>query len=371
VFEACRRIVEKSPLLRSHAKVTAKQIEFPFCGGSIQAIASDYAGAAGTNPVISVFDELWGYTTERSHRLWDEMTPPPTRKITCRLTVTYAGFEGESVLLENLYKRGLLLPEIGKDLRAGEGLLMFWSHVPIAPWQDQDWLDNSRATMRPNAYARMIENRFSTNLETFIDIDAWDACVDPDLRPEMVHHYLPIWVGIDASVKRDSTAIVATTWDTKKKNVRMICHKIVQPSQANHIDFERDIEDYVLKLCQRFSVKEVLYDPYQMQASAQRLLKARPKVPMTEYPQSVPNITAASQNLYELVKAKGLVAYPDDQIRLAVQRSVAIETPRGWKISKEKASHKIDVVVALGMAAHAAVQSAATSNYNSNYREWV
>jgi phage terminase large subunit-like protein len=44
-------------------------------GSTITAIASDYAGAAGAHPVISVFDELWGYTSERSRRLWDEMIP--------------------------------------------------------------------------------------------------------------------------------------------------------------------------------------------------------------------------------------------------------------------------------------------------------
>jgi hypothetical protein len=39
-----------------------------------------------------------------------------------------------------------------------------------------------------------------------------------------------------------------------------------------------------------------------------------------------------------------------------VQRAIAVETPRGWRIAKEKQSHKIDVVVALGMAALGAVQ---------------
>ena len=52
--------------------------------------------------------------------------PPPTRKVAFRLTVTYAGFQGESVLLEELYKRGLQQPELGEDLRGGDGLLMFW-----------------------------------------------------------------------------------------------------------------------------------------------------------------------------------------------------------------------------------------------------
>ena len=43
-------------------------------------------------------------------------------------------------------------------------------------------------------------------------------------------------------------------------------------------------------------------------------------------------------------------------MRLAVSRSVAVETSRGWRIAKEKASHKIDVVVALAMAALGAVR---------------
>ena len=39
-----------------------------------------------------------------------------------------------------------------------------------------------------------------------------------------------------------------------------------------------------------------------------------------------------------------------------MQRAVAIETTRGWRIAKDKASHKIDIVVALAQAAYAAVQ---------------
>jgi hypothetical protein len=42
-------------------------------------------------------------------------------------------------------------------------------------------------------------------------------------------------------------------------------------------------------------------------------------------------------------------------MRLAASRAVAIESSRGWRISKERQSHKIDVIVALGMAAHACV----------------
>lgn len=125
VFQAIARIVEASPLLASDATINADKITFASTGSTIIAIASDYAGAAGANPTIVCFDELWGYTSERSHRLWDELVPPPTRKIACRLTVTYSGFEGESTLLEGLHKRGLKGEEVAPDLYEQPGMLMF------------------------------------------------------------------------------------------------------------------------------------------------------------------------------------------------------------------------------------------------------
>ena len=107
VFRAAARIVEASPLLRDSALITKDKIEFPVSGSFIQAISSDYASAAGANPTISVFDELWAYTSERAHRLWDELVPVPTRAVSVRLTVSHAGFEGESGPLWDLYQRGL------------------------------------------------------------------------------------------------------------------------------------------------------------------------------------------------------------------------------------------------------------------------
>jgi Phage Terminase len=353
VFQAIRRIVEASPHLKRAARVTASRVDFPETGASITAIASDYAGAAGGNPTISCFDELWGYTSERSHRLWDEMVPPPTRKVACRLTTTYAGFEGESELLEGVYKRGLRQPVVGPDLHCGEGLLMFWTHHPTAPWQTDAWLTQMRGQLRPNAYLRLIENRWVSSEGGFVDLDWYDACVDDAAAPVVADKGLPVWLGVDASVKRDSTAIVATSWDREAKKVRVIAHRIFQPSADDPIDFELMIEGTVRSFASRLNVREVRFDPYQMQAVAQRLTCAH--VNMVEFPQSVPNLTECSTNLYELVKARGIVFYPDAEVRLAFSRAVALETTRGLRIAKEKASHKIDVVVALAMSAHGAV----------------
>jgi Terminase large subunit, endonuclease domain/Terminase large subunit, ATPase domain len=354
VFQAVSRIVEASPLLADDAVITSNKITFSSTGATIIAIASDYAGAAGSNPTIVTFDELWGVISERGHRLWDELVPPPTRKIACRLTVSYSGFEGESTLLEGLHRRGLKGKQIGPDLYGQPGMLMFWTHRHTAPWQTEAWRAQMREQLRPNAYLRLIENRWVSSDSTFVSMGWWDGCIDAEAAPLLSDRGLSVWCGVDASVKRDSTAIVVCSYDAVAKKVRLVWHRIFQPSAADPLDFEDTIEKTLLDLRHRFHVRAVKYDPYQMAAVAQRLLKSG--MPMVEFPQSAPNLTEASQNLYELIKACNLVAYPDGEIRLAVQRAIAVEGVRGWKITKEKSSHKIDVVVALGMAALGAVQ---------------
>ena len=367
VFQSAVAIVEATSFLHSCAKVTSDTITFRQNNSTIKALASDYAGAAGANPNITVFDELWGYTSERSQRLWDEMVPPPTRRVACRLTVSYAGFSGESVLLENLTKRALLGEQIAPDLYAQPGLLGFVCHRTCAPWITEAWLNEMRTTLRPNAYLRFIENRFVTSESTFIDMAWWDECVDNQHRPILNDRSLQVYVGVDASVKRDSTALAAVTFDRKANKVSLIAHRIFQPSPDEPLDFENTLEAAVLDLHRRFKVREVRYDPYQLASSAQRLKKQGVK--MEEFPQSTPNISEATTRLYELIKQRNLRVYPNDEIRLAISRAVAVEGSRGWKISKEKQPHKIDIVVALGMACVAATE-APKSTYDAS-AVWV
>jgi phage terminase large subunit-like protein len=365
VFKMAERIVEASPLLRGSAKITANTIEFRSTGSIIMAIPSDYSSAAGSNPTLTVFDELWAYVGEAANRLWDKMVSVPTRKISARLTVTYAGFEGESDLLEGLYKSGIKGDEIAPSLYRSRGMLMAWHHKPIAPWQTPDWIEQMRRQLRPTQFLRMIENRWVTSESSFVEMDWWDACVDASVRPIVADPNLPVWLGVDASTKRDSTAIVACTWEEDTNRCRLVFHRIFQPTKENPLDFEETVESTLLEMRDQFDVREIRYDPYQLVAVAQRLTKAG--LPMVEFPQSVPNLTEASSNLYELVKGRNLVAYPDAEIRLSMSRAIAIETTRGWRIAKEKARHKIDVIVALAQAAYGATRNQSSEHGIAQY----
>lgn len=366
VFDAIVQICENSPYLKRECVITQDRITFPQTGAVIHAIASNDTSAAGAHPTISSFDELWGFTSTRLRRLWEEFIPVPTRKISARLVTSHAGYSGESELLEELYKDGLTLPEIAPGLRAGNNTLFFWSHDCLAPWQTEQWLaDMRRQQKRPAQFIRQFENRFVTSENPFIEMSAWDRCVNPALGHAPTNPLLPIWIGVDASVKRDATAVVAVTFDSKAKLVRPVTHRIFQPSPTEPLDFEATVEQTLLDLNRRFQIRKVLFDPYQLASTMQHLAKQGLRV--EEFPQTSANLTAASQCLYELVMSEGIIVYPDSAMRTAVSNAIAVETPRGWRISKQTASRKIDVVVALAMASLAAVKSQGESLFSWDF----
>ncbi len=74
---------------------------------------------------------------------------------------------------------------------------------------------------------------------------------------------LPVWVGVDASVKRNSTRHGDRgTWDREaRKKARLVWHRIFTPSPREPIDFERIVEETLLDIKRRFSLRAVYYDP--------------------------------------------------------------------------------------------------------------
>jgi hypothetical protein len=172
------------------------------------------------------------------------------------------------------------------------------------------------------------------------------------------------WMGLGSLADFNLTV----TFDQATQMVRLLNHKIFQPSPEQPLDFELTIESHLLDLKRRFQLRQVRYDPYQMVSTAQRLAKAG--IPIEEFPQSNPNLTAASQNLFDLIESRALVLYPAADMRLAASRAVAIEGTRGWRIGKEKSAFKIDVIVALGIAVHAACVMQGEPYFDQSWK-WV
>lgn len=357
VFLTVVKLLEHNHQLGLSAKIRASDIVLTN-GTTISAIASDYKGAAGSRHSLVVFDELWGYSHEAAQRLFEELTPPPTEENAWLLIVTYAGWIGESVLLERLYKQGLAGERIDDELEVyiADELFMFWSHTPRQPWQTDQYYAEQRRSLRPNTFARIHENRWVTGESSFITPELWDACVAPDHLPIIMTdgpslRDRVVVAGVDASVKGDHTAAVVV--ENHGGTVRLLAHRIWKPTANMPMDFEATVERFIMDLHARFLVQAVYFDPYQFHRSATTLQLAG--VPMREFPQSVANTVRMGQVLYDLIQRRVLVVYPSAELRQQGLNAVAVETPRGFRIAKEKASRKIDAIVALSMACCAAL----------------
>ena len=145
--------------------------------------------------------------------------------------------------------------------------------------------------------------------------------------------------------------------------MRLVRHRIWTPTKGHPLDLEETIEAYLLFLAEHYRIHSVRYDPIQMERSAATLSTAG--IRMVEFPQTTGNLTAATTDLYDLVRDGRLSVYPDAELRQHVMNAVAIETPRGWRLAKEKSSRKIDGAVALSFACVGANAASSSSGHRS------
>ena len=123
--------------------------------------------------------------------------------------------------------------------------------------------------------------------------------MQPSLVPSLER--LPIYVGVDASVKRDSTALVAVSFDKKTQMVRLVQHRAFTPAPGDPINFEQTVDATIIDWRNRFVLRAIGEPPRQSQASAQRLAKAG--MPIKEYPQTVPKLDGGHEATY-LIKSR-------------------------------------------------------------------
>lgn len=364
-FSMIADMVKRNPYLKRTVKVSANRLIFTPTGSTITALAVDAAGNAGANHLTASHTEAWGVIYEAGIRAFEELTPPPGRVYglpALRICDSYAGYEGESVTWHSIVDRGLAGQRICDDwpIFISGGLLLFHAAGEDAqrlcfrgtPQEAAAYYADQRETLRPGAFLRLHENSRATGSESFIDLAWWDACISPAARPLLPDRDVRLFVGVDAALKHDSAAVIACYFDRQRDKVVLGRHRIWYPDGAT-LDLTDTIGAALRDLHARYTLGRVLYDPWQMTALAQQL--SAEGVPMLEYPQTVPGMTQASQNLYDLVKHGGLLVYADDDLRRQISHAVALETPRGWRIAKEKAAHKIDAVIALALACMACV----------------
>lgn len=355
-------------------------------GTEAKAVATDYQGEAGANPIITIWEELWGFIHRDALRFWAEMAPSPTRLNSVRMVVTYAGYEGESELLWSLYdstvKRGRQLRS--RDLpspRSGSipfieapgpddpvpvwvndsgRIACYWDDGDIAhrmPWQQGDrgrqYYASESITQTPAQYDRLHRNLWTSGESEFVPIIWWDNCTKAP-APLTAGDDTPLVVSLDAAVSGDCFGLIIVSRDpsSPSDSVRVRhCQKWVPPP-GGKLDY-RQVEDVIRDFCSSYNVVEVCYDPYQLHDFCSRL-RAEGVGNFREFSQGQPRLEADTA-LRQMIVHRRVHHSNEPDLRDHIQNSNAKlqkDEDSKMRLVKKAESRKIDLAVCLSMACY-------------------
>lgn len=305
--------------------------------------------------------ELWGAQNEAAQRLWTELTLSPTKfGISFRWVETYAGYRGESPLLETLYeqgtKEGILIPE-SKDfnppLEAWENktgrMLCLWNTVGRRPWLNQEYYAQEAAVLAPEEFDRVHRNQWQSSVERFIPIEWWDSCqADPGFKEPVYTKDQPHILSLDASVSGDCFAVVMVSgYDELGLKLCVRYVNAYRPPKGGKIDFG-EIEKEVRRLTHDYNIIEIVYDPYQLEDMAGRLKKDM-LAHLFAFNQNAPRLIA-DKELQDSIRNRSIVHHGESVLREHLENANAKkQDDHKLRIVKRSELLKIDAAVALSM----------------------
>lgn len=353
VFEAVRSSLELHPV--GGARVLKSEIRMGN-DATIAPMPVDAAGASGANPALTVFTELWAYTSAQKERLWAELTPPPTVPNALRWVESYAGFiRGGSVLEVQLYDKCRRSRHRLKVPGAEDHLVMvdldgrifyYYDHGPAAMhrfgWQTDDYFRSQRATLSPSDFDRFHLNEWVGRGGDLLAPEWFASCIVDDSELERVAGK-PIVVGVDVGLVRAGYAIVGVT---RYDDLRyIVTDAIVFNPDYGTVDLVNAF-DTIVSICKTNRVIEVTYDPYQFEADAQRL--RRDFIAFAEpFSQRVRGVADASlRSAFQ----SGVVLIPRKYEHLFYPQYLATVFDTERKRFVPSGRSRIDLIVALSMA---------------------
>ncbi len=176
--------------------------------------------------------------------------------------------------------------------------------------------------------------------------ERWRACsARPVFDPER-----PCVLGVDASQRRDHTAVVLDQMDEEGRH-NVICFAFAAEEEGeimSAIDTDA-VGQLIRELCASYNVTRIPCDrAYNVRLMGQLLAEG---LPIEEFAQTDQNMTRACQRLFDAVAEERVCARRRRGPR-GVRLNAAVKTGRqgGFRFTKPDAEAKIDGAIALAMA---------------------
>jgi len=357
-FGVAARMVELHPELESRVQVFQDKLVVPARGASFQVLPAVPKRLEGLDFSLAILDEfgrmdravfevIVGASGKRPASIAIGIgTPPPDPAESVLTTIrdyvtdhpddpstvwrehSAAGFEDHPVTCRHCWS--LANPSLG-DFLAEDGLA-----ACLPP------------RMRESSFRRARLCQLVDELEgEWLPPGAWAACVD---ATRSIPDHADVVLAADGSYSRDCTAITAATVG-EPRHVELVA--LWEPGDGQRVPI-LEVEDAIRAAARRWQVREIVFDPFRWQRTMAVL--ADDGLPVTEWPQTAPRMSPATQGFRDAVVNRQLTHSGDSRLARHVANCVVREDARGTRVAKQRqdSRRKIDAAVAAIMAVAAA-----------------
>ena len=154
-----------------------------------------------------------------------------------------------------------------------------------------------------------------------------------------------LYIGVDIGIKRDTSAVTAIYPDYDDSYFGLWGHRIFLPP----VNMVKDVEPCLFNLLENQRVAAVMFDPYQMATTQQKLEEAGFGSKLIEVNQST-EMRLAANILHSHMTEGSFMLYKDSELRAHFSWCHAEHGERGWHIKKKRQTQPIDGVVSIAMA---------------------
>ena len=392
VFNVAADMIRLSPALKKRCKIldSRKRIVFEPTNSFYQVLSSDADRAHGVSAHGVIVDEIH---VQKNPDLYNVLTKGSgdARRQPLQFIISTAG--------DNIHSIGYELFQKARDLLAGRKTDPTIYPVVYAADPGDDWTDPEvwkkanpslgytftidklaeaceSAKQNPseeNVFKTLRLNMWVHQAVRWMPMSKWDVCAEPAFNPDDLRGR-PCYAGLDLSSTQDLTALVLVFPPVNTDEPYKVLpfawipeETITQRSRRDHVNYdlwkrqgyilatEGNVVDYdnilqqVLELRELYDIREIAYDRW----NAQMLIQHLTDEGMTVVPfgQGYISMSPPTKELMRLV-LEGKIAHNGHPVLRWCMDNVVVQTDAAGniKISKAKATEKVDLAVALVMA---------------------
>ena len=388
LFSLAAKIVRMSPELSSFVGIrdTAKQLHCQELGTLYRALSAEASTAYGLSPVFTVHDELGQVKGPRSE-LYEALetasaaqeaplsivisTQAPTDSDLLSMLIDDALTKADATQKVWLYTAALDADPFSDAAikAANPAFAEFMNQVEVR----QQAQDAKRLPSRESSYRNLILNQRVEARSPFISRAIWDA---NKLPPDELDGR-EVYAGLDLSSVSDLTALVMLSKSEKMYDVHPVFwlpeNGLAEKARADRVPYDwwaRDgylqtapgasiqyefIANYLRQLFDRCNVVSLAFDRYNMRFLKPWLEKAgfteEELERFKEFGQGFVSMSPALRELESLLLANQLRHGSHPVLTMCASNAVTDTDPAGnRKLNKQKATGRIDGMVALAMA---------------------